>query len=385
MKITRNLNTYDIEDLYGLCYTDAFLRLPVSMSHGGLLGVDASLAQLVISWARAQEQSVLHLFADADNASEQISQLGRTAAGLAALIMCSSIETEAHEPIEKRAALTVIKPLIEAMYDGDLKNTSNERGARPKTINLFSINFAKMEYIKPFYYGERNPQIHPHASFSSLIETSSALMHTKHEKSALNRGGLPALGSVLAELISNADQHSVTDVHGVKYKKGLRGTSVKASRIKKQDVHLHSDREPEFARFIVKNMVKGEDYLDFLEISVIDSGPGLARRWLSAREGVPIEDLRAFPINEELQATLDCFKKHVTTKDSVTSGMGLHNAVQALNKLKAFVRLRTGRLCLYQSFQGHDQVVEYNPKNWSGDRELTAAEGTVFTICIPVN
>ncbi|EFQ63345.1 hypothetical protein PFWH6_3026 [Pseudomonas fluorescens WH6] len=123
MKITRNLNTYDIEDMYPLCHTDAFLRLPVSMSHGGLLGVDASLAQLVISWARAQEQSVLHLFADADNATEQISQLGRTAAGLAALIMCSSIETEAHEPIDKRAALTVIKPLIEAMYDGDLKNT----------------------------------------------------------------------------------------------------------------------------------------------------------------------------------------------------------------------------------------------------------------------
>lgn len=78
-------------------------------------------------------------------------------------------------------------------------------------------------------------------------------------------------------------------------------------------------------------------------------------------------------------------QKHVTTKDSVTSGMGLHNAVQALNKLKAYVRLRTGRVCLYQAFQGQDQVVEFNPKNWSGDRELVAAEGTVFTICIPVN
>jgi hypothetical protein len=85
------------------------------------------------------------------------------------------------------------------------------------------------------------------------------------------------------------------------------------------------------------------------------------------------------------QATLDCFKKHFTTKDSSTSGMGLHNAIQALNKLKAFVRLRTGRLCLYQTFQGHDQVVEYNPKKWDGDSELAAAEGTVFTICIPVN
>ena len=35
MKITRNLNTYDIEDMYPLCHTDAFLRLPVRMSQGG--------------------------------------------------------------------------------------------------------------------------------------------------------------------------------------------------------------------------------------------------------------------------------------------------------------------------------------------------------------
>ena len=385
MKIAKTLNTYEIEDLYPLCQEDASLRLPKTMSHGGLFGVDAALAQLVISWARTHEQSVLHLYAGAENAPDRILQLGQTAAGLAALIMSSRIETEAHETIEKRAALTVIKPLIEAMYDGDLRNTSSERGARPTAINLFSINFAKMEFIKPFYYGGTSPQIHSHSSFASLLEMSSALMHSKQDKKSLHRGGLPALGSVLAELIANADQHSVTDVHGVKYKKGLRGTSVKSGRIKKEDIHLVSDKEPQFALFVMRNMLKDADFLEFIEISVIDSGPGLARRWLSSKQGAPVEALNDLPLAVELEATLECFKKHVTTKDSVTSGMGLHNAVQALNKLKAYVRLRTGRVCLYQAFQGQDQVVEFNPKNWSGDRELVAAEGTVFTICIPVN
>ena len=239
MQIAKRLNTYDIEELYPQCRTDDQLRLPISMSHGGLLGVDASLAQLVISWARAQERSVLHLYANSDSALEQIPQLARTAAGLAALIMCTSIESETHDPIEKRAALTVIRPLIEAMYEGDLKNTSSEKGARPKTINLFSINNAKMEFIKPFYYGDSQPKVHPRSWFSVLIEMSSALMHTRHDQNSLLKSGLPALGGVLAELISNADEHSVTDVHGVKYKKGLRGTSIKSSRIKKQDAHRH--------------------------------------------------------------------------------------------------------------------------------------------------
>ncbi|EJM12878.1 hypothetical protein PMI22_05188 [Pseudomonas sp. GM21] len=49
MKITKNLNTYEIEDLYPSCQTDASIRLPVCcMSHGGLLGVDAALAQLIV-------------------------------------------------------------------------------------------------------------------------------------------------------------------------------------------------------------------------------------------------------------------------------------------------------------------------------------------------
>jgi hypothetical protein len=385
MHIAKRLNTYDIEELYHQCRVDEHLRLPISMSYGGLLGVDASLAQLVITWARSQEKSVLHLYADSDNASEQVPQLARSAAGLAALIMCTNIVSQSHVPIEKRSALTLIRPLIEAMYEGDLKSTANEKGARPKAINLFSINNAKMEYIKPFYYGESDPKVHPRTSFSALLEMSSALMHTRHDQKFLHKSGLPALGGVLAELISNADEHSVTDVYGIKYKKGLRGTSLKASRIKKEDAQRHSKTEPEFARFIVKNMVSSEEALDFLEISIIDSGPGLAKRWLSARAGVPVDNLDSLSIDDEYEATLDCFKKHVTTKDSSTSGMGLHNAVQALNKLKAFVRLRTGRLCLYQTFQGHDQVVEYRPKRWKGENELVAAEGTVFTICIPVN
>ena len=385
MKITRSMNTYDIEELYPLCLKEQLLRLPVSMSHGGLLGVDASLAQLVITWAKAQTKSTLHLYADTENAFEHVYQLAKTAAGLAALVMSSEIESETHDPIDRRSALTVIRPMIEAMFERDLKNTSGAKGARPKVINLFSINHAQMEYIKPFYFGEKEPEVHNWPSFSTLIEELSSVMHTRHERNALMRSGLPALGTVLEELISNADEHASSDLRGKKYKKGLRGMTVKASRISKTDIKDYSHTEPELARFVLKHMVKSVDELDFLEISIIDSGPGLARRWLSMKEGEPLESLEKLTLEEELEATLDCFKKHVTTKPSKESGMGLHNAVQAFNKLQAYVRLRTGRLCLSQAFQGHEGEVAYNPKKWSGDGELAAAEGTVFTICIPVN
>lgn len=384
MQINRKSNLYDIEALYDTLGTDPQLRLPISMSHGGGLGVDASLAQFIVTWARAYEQSILHLYAPADEAIAQIPQVAKTAAGLFALIMASEIHTEDHVTVDRRDALLAIRPLVEAMFVGDIRNTSTTRGARPTAINLFCVNNAKREFIKPFYH-HNTPKIQPDSWFSELIAKSSALMTTRQDRLSLLKSGLPELGSVLWELIANADQHAVTDVKGNKYKKALRGTSIKLSRISRQDALGYSDREPELARFILKHFLKSE-VLDFLEISVIDSGPGLARRWLTAKKERPVESLDELKLDEELSATLDCFKKHMTSKpDSDESGMGLHNALQALNKLKAYVRVRTGRLSLNQAFQGRSGIMEFEPSTRGTEQELAAAEGTVFTICIPVN
>lgn len=384
MQINRKSNLYDIEALYDTLGTDPQLRLPISMSYGGGLGVDASLAQFIVTWARAYDQSILHLYAPAEEAIAQIPQVAKTVAGLFALIMATDIHTEDHITVDRRDALLAIRPLVDAMFVGDIRNTSTTRGARPTAINLFCVNNAKREFIKPFYH-HNTPQIQPDSWFSELIAKSSALMTARQDRLSLLKSGLPELGSVLWELIANADQHAVTDVKGNKYKKALRGTSIKLSRISRQDALSYSDREPELARFILKHFLKSE-VLDFLEISVIDSGPGLARRWLTARKERPVESLDELKLSEELSATLDCFKKHMTSKpDSDESGMGLHNALQALNKLKAYVRVRTGRLSLNQAFQGRSGIMEFEPSARGTEQELAAAEGTVFTICIPVN
>ena len=318
MQISRKLNLYDIESLYDSIGKDPQLRLPISMSHGGGLGVDAALAQLIVTWARANEQSVLHLYAPVEEAIGQIPQIAKSADGLFALIMSSEIHTEDHQVVDRREALLAVKPLIEAMFVGDIRNTSSSKGARPTAINLFSVNNAKREFIKPFYFDHSSPHIQPHSWFSHLIAQSSELMTAKQDRATLLKAGLPELGSVLRELIDNADQHAVTDVTGNKYKKGLRGTSIKLNRISRKDALDYSDREPELARFILKHFLKSET-LDFLEISVIDSGPGLARRWLTAREGRPVYSLEKLDFDDELQATLDCFRCHITSKSDASA------------------------------------------------------------------
>lgn len=250
MQISRKLNIYEIEDLYQSHGTDPNLRLPNSMSHGGGLGVDAALAQFIVTWARTCEKSVLHLYASAgDDAIAQITQLAQSAAGFFALIMCNEVHAQDHQVIDRRAALIAIRPLVDAMFEGELRYTASTRGARPTVINLFSVNNAKREFIKPFYFDHALPKVQPKSWFSTLVETSSKLMNARGDQGALLKAGLPALGSVLWELISNADQHAVTDVDGVKYKKALRGTSIKFNRMNRQDALEYSANEPELARF----------------------------------------------------------------------------------------------------------------------------------------
>lgn len=363
---------------------DAQMRIPIGMNHGGGFGVDCALAQLIITWARAHAESVLHLYASSESVDEHVAQLARTTAGFAAMIMSSSFHSLSHDVIPRRQAVASMVPLVEAMYQGNLAATYGERGARPRAINLFSINHAKREFIHPFYYQQTNPVIQPRGWFTKLVENAASLMLSRSDLSREFLSALPALGDVLYELISNADEHAVTDVNGVKYKRGLRGVTFKTNMIKSADAGGYVKGEPEFSRFILSEIAGNSGYLKYFEISVLDSGPGLARRWLSAKEERPVDSLDSLDISQEFDATLNCFKKHITTKDQMLSGMGLHNTVQAFNKLGAFVKLRTGRLSLYQKFDGKQALVEFSPKAWAKEGQLAAAEGTAFTICIPV-
>ncbi|WP_257212108.1 hypothetical protein [Pseudomonas viridiflava] len=180
MQISRKLNIYEIEDLYQSHVTDPNLRLPNSMSHGGGLGVDAALAQFIVTWARTCEKRVLHLYASAgDDAIAQITQLAQSAAGFFALIMCNEVHAQDHQVIDRRAALIAIRPLVDAMFEGELRYTASTRGARPTVINLFSVNNAKREFIKPFYFDHALPKVQPKSWFSTLVETSSKLMNAR--------------------------------------------------------------------------------------------------------------------------------------------------------------------------------------------------------------
>jgi len=123
-----------------------------------------------------------------------------------------------------------------------------------------------------------------------------------------------------------------------------------------------------------------EGRLRMLEISVFDSGPGLVRRY---KHLATLEDVTA---EEEKESVLECFTKHRTSSGAKHRGIGLDAAIRALTAVGGFMRLRTGRLCLYRDF-GKCPLsagTALQLKSWPGEAAWEEAVGTVYTFIVPV-
>jgi hypothetical protein len=121
--------------------------------------------------------------------------------------------------------------------------------------------------------------------------------------------------------------------------------------------------------------------MQVLEISVFDTGPGLALRWLSQHgAALSYED---FSLEDEQAAVETCFQKHATTKASQHFGLGLPVALAGMRKLGAFMTLRTGRLSLYQDFARRDTEA-FEPKARFARKRISRVAGTAYTICFRV-
>src|SRR6185369_9936312 len=133
----------------------------------------------------------------------------------------------------------------------------------------------------------------------------------------------------------------------------------------------------------------------FFELSIFDSGPGLALRWLGRPLG---PDER---IEDEYTAVMACLHKHGTSSAHTHRGIGLHSVMRTLSERKGFLKIRTGRLSVYRDFVS-DPYVGQEEEVSDGEKEksttymldwhsktsrlntMPRAEGTLVTMFIPL-
>lgn len=393
ISIQQAISLQEIENEYSLLGSDEaeILRVPTSLKYGGGIGVSAALIQFFASWSRQQSTPILRLYPSPDTEGT-FKSLAREPHGMAGLYFSQKIENSNQESFPSKYGLTFVVPQILAMQAGEYLNTMHGRG-----IFLACFANAKNAFIHPFYSRGTSDSLRGREDFHTLAIQLIKTCAPSAMKTISTRG-FSSISNLIYELFRNTDEHAQTDEFGDTYSRNLRGVMVKFISYSAEAVSSEINSE-DFSQnmFILRTLANQKTHKEeggrqksvkdasFIELTVFDTGPGLVRRWL--RKNMPDKDIKKLNISEEVTFVKKCFEQHETTKDGKGSGHGLDLVLQSLTELNAFLRLRTGRVCLVQDFSSVSRKkTGFVPRHWLKERhELPLVAGASYSIIIPLS
>lgn len=88
-----------------------------------------------------------------------------------------------------------------------------------------------------------------------------------------------------------------------------------------------------------------------LEISIFDSGPGMAAKCLN-------RSVEGLSVKEQLDAVIACFEKGRTTTGTQGRGYGLAKVLLKLRELRAFISVRTNEIHVFRQFADYANVAQ---------------------------
>lgn len=374
------------------------LRLPVQVRRGGAFSFSAVAIQAIATWARLHE-GVRRLAVAAQFAEDESTRarLAGTLFAMSGLYFAEEV-IAGKKTISRSEALEAVAPRVFAMQDYQYRDT-----LRGQSVALCCFERAKLEFIQSLYAVQRRgtPDTTTIRSASDFKQILSRMLDacTSGASKFLSDMQSEVLAQLVHQLFKNSDVHTVTDVDGKLYESGMRGIQVREvvigdeiafSEFVAGDRALHAYLTKLGRRKLFREMGAhgNESKLaewqssSFVEITVFDTGPGLALRWLSGHEG--INKYSQIDEERELEAVKACFQLHASTHSMAMKGDGLPIALRAMKELRAFMFLRTGRLALFQDFSSGSHS-EFSPKHRYGSRRLSEVVGATYSICFPLS
>ena len=197
------------------------------------------------------------------------------------------------------------------------------------------------------------------------------------------------LGTVLYELFKNTHDWARDDRTGSPLLRSVRGLLFERHSWLLREIESAVVDSPALKRFLNhQGIVATDGRVRFIEISFFDSGIGLAERFRRDRWNPDIG------VEEEFIACMECLQKHKTSSGQAHKGIGLYEVMSTLSQLKAFLRIRTGRLSLYRDFielpfdplASPDEASRLFDWSTCGNSPTSHAQvrGTLYTMLIPV-
>jgi hypothetical protein len=342
-------------------------------------GGEASLIQVIATWGRRYKEALLKSYDD--GSGSVLAELVRTAHGLTALTFARrTVSRDSKLDLTDRA-ISLASTQMDFVWQGSYRSAIKGVG----TLLLCST-LGDREFLPALYYPQIAGQPPKFRSESEIAQAMSKAFEASvsgaqfekrlsHPKQAL-------IGAVVFELLRNTDEHARTDLKGDNYARSVRGVLLREHNIKTSDIGAFSEFHGLCDYLTALSNIPGkESRLLLLELSIFDSGPGLASRFLA-------KEHFSSP-SEELTAIRECLRLHKTTKSASGAGVGLYRTMIKLRSHGAFVRIRSGRISVYSDFlSGQADTDEFGLRDAStGDHvptRMSWAAGSLFTILLPL-
>ncbi|WP_337966185.1 hypothetical protein [uncultured Flavobacterium sp.] len=202
---------------------------------------------------------------------------------------------------------------------------------------------------------------------------------------------LDSITAIIHELFFNTHEHAKTDEIGNYLYPNIRAIHLKFHKKKiKNFKDIYENFKGLESYFESEFNLNPQNELYLLEISIVDSGPGLVKRYAG------ISDLNQLNTSQEVNYIKECLYRHNTSSDisvSDTKGIGLDRVLQTLDK-KGFIRIKTGRVDIVRdvktlNYEHHNNASDISLFDWktNSDNNFSSypeSTGTLISIFYPL-
>ena len=396
--IGKNFDNIAFEDAIQAVYSEdsRMIRIPYTILTKDL-GGSARLLQLLATWSRLKSgDATLKLYSESTS-EPGFKKFASTPFGLAALIFCDKIQTSKGEEIARREALKYSTDYVRTMHSGPLVDL---RSYNKSSLPIICIDRAKtLRRPTRLYVGDTG-EVRGKSDFSNLTRACFEVIQTIGGASSAVEN-YNDISHLIHEAFLNTHEHAQDDEWGRPYERSIRGISISFRDLNTKIIGSNYSRIGSVEAYLSSFRLKKSNLTQaqFAEVSIFDSGPGLALNWLQKNNRLTPEIDREMRselgknLLDELEAVQSCLTKGATTKGRESRGMGMFRMMQVIKNTGGFISVRSGRLSLAKHFDHpsneiiSDVDLDLFDINSGGmpDKALPRVEGTVISALIPLN
>jgi hypothetical protein len=389
INIKNNTSYSDIENNYRLLKThpNADLYLPADIK-GKQLGIYTEIIQLIITWSRISKGKIyVHYDSKTSDLNTKIDVMFNRFWNFVA--GCMGYKNGIYLSDNINISNQVAKVIKERITFLNLNNNWQ------KGSNSFisAIQHSATPFPSALYFSNGN--LKPK---NEVIELSKNILsdisksYSKYSSTSVVDYYKELIGEIIFELIENTHFWSQSNFEDKTFETGIRGLMISLHHGNKEELLKNCKDDLSLSDYFTNLITNEEVENNIIELSVFDSGSGLASRWLK-------KDINEFSTEDEIyDAIIDCLVKENTSDKSSNyeRGFGLFNMMKLLGTRKGYLKLRTNGLKLIRDFNKDSfneskvsSKEDYNLDNWhisqNNSNSLYRTAGTMFSIFIPTS